>query len=506
MSTSKAQLQQWLRHPAPETNLVERIRESSGTPIILEALRQAAPDLTHIEPMTYTLYRQFEQTGEREGYEQRYFRRRAQLTRAVLETISGNTSLRDSIHDLLWSICEETSWVMPAHEEQGPDYWDIDPPIKRTTPLGAHTSLTREPDSIDLFAAETGASLAETIHWIGGDLAPEVVQRVRQEIQRRIFKPYLAYAREHWWFQGALNWNGVCNGAVGLAFMRLEHDLATLTEALEMVLEGFETYIATGFEQDGGSVEGVGYWRYGLMYYVTLGELLHERTAGQLDLLDTERMRSIAAYPRVMYLSPGNFANFGDANEDASLAPGITQRIAKRTGVDELRALINRDRPIDKASASAAKLAITLRNAAWWDGQTVEPLPLQDAFLPHCEVAKMVGQSNAGQPIALIATAGNNDGHHSHTDVGSFILHVDGESLICEIGRGRYSREYFRQSRYETPFTNSFGHSLPRIGGHLQSPGPEFNGHKQFYGTIVEHDFNTADKYVTIDMQNAYDV
>ena len=126
--------------------------------------------------------------------------------------------------------------------------------------------------------------------------------------------------------------------------------------------------------------------------------------------------------------------------------------------------------------------------------------------MPHCEVAKMVGQSNAGQPIALIATAGNNDGHHSHTDVGSFILHVNGESLICEMGRGRYSREYFRQSRYETPFTNSFGHSLPRIGGHLQSPGPEFGGHKQFYGTIVEHDFNAADKYITIDMHNAYDV
>jgi len=35
-------------------------------------------------------------------------------------------------------------------------------PRSRTGPLGAHTALTREPDSIDLFAAETGALLAET--------------------------------------------------------------------------------------------------------------------------------------------------------------------------------------------------------------------------------------------------------------------------------------------------------------------------------------------------------
>ncbi len=75
--------------------------------------------------------------------------------------------MRDVVHDLVWSICEETSWVLPAHEEQGPRYLGDHPAAFRTEPLGAHTMLTREPDSIDLFAAETGAALAETVYLVG---------------------------------------------------------------------------------------------------------------------------------------------------------------------------------------------------------------------------------------------------------------------------------------------------------------------------------------------------
>jgi hypothetical protein len=136
-----------------DENLAEAIRRSPATPIVLDVLRQAAPDLRAIPQTTYTLYRQFELTGERRNYERAYFVKRTTLTRAVLEVLLGDDSLRDVVHDLLWSICEETSWVLPAHEEQGPDYWDLKP-SPRQKPFGAHTALTREPDAIDLFCCD----------------------------------------------------------------------------------------------------------------------------------------------------------------------------------------------------------------------------------------------------------------------------------------------------------------------------------------------------------------
>jgi hypothetical protein len=499
------QLKRWFSAPKPISDLRQQIRDSQVTPRLLEAMRVAVPSVSSIPLLTYSQYREFERTGERPSFQNPYFQRRAMLTRALVEYIMGDPSMLDRIHDLLWAICEETSWVVPAHEEQGPDYWEIHPPIVRAEPLGTNTSLTREPDSIDLFAAETGAIVAETAYLLRDDLAPEVWQRVRQEVERHIFKPYLAYGRKHWWFKGALNWNGVCNGSIGLAFLRLEQDVQTLAEALSMVLEGFEAYIATGFEADGGSIEGVGYWNYGLMYYVTVAELLRELTGGELDLLGTERMKSVAYYPVGMALKPPLYLNFGDVPDTVELASGIAQRLAERTGVTELRALVGGHTKLDEHSYSIAKLPITLRQLVWWDGKDYDLPSLRDYVLPTVGVSKMVGSVN-GKPVVLAVAAGHNDGHHSHVDVGSFVYHLDGESLIPDAGRGKYSKNYFRQQRYHNLFTNAYSHNIPRIGGQMQQPGPEFGGCKQFYGTLVEHGERNGLKYTVIEFHKAYDL
>ncbi len=152
------------------------MRRSPTTPRLLDSIRREIPDRSAIPSLTSTLYRQFEHSGVRRHYEEPYFLKRARLTLAVLEFLMGDESALDAIHDLVWSICEETTWVLPAHEEQGPDYWDLNPPRVRTAPLGAHTMLTREPDSIDLFAAETGAALAETVYLVGDALEAGVIR------------------------------------------------------------------------------------------------------------------------------------------------------------------------------------------------------------------------------------------------------------------------------------------------------------------------------------------
>ncbi len=496
------------------TRLLSQIRQSKGKTAILENLRQQAPDLTKIPSTTYSLYRQFEHTGFRRGYESQFFLKRAMLTRAVVEYILGDTSLRDTIQDLLWNICEETSWVLPAHEEQGPDYWEIKPSPGAArpdiggyqAPGGAHTALTREPDAIDLFCAETGAALAETVYMIGDQLAPEVVQRVRQEVDRRIFKPYLAYGRKHWWYKGPLNWNGVCNGSIGMAFMRLQRDPRTLNEAIAQVLEGFEAYLATGFEADGGSIEGIGYWGYGLMYYVTLAELLREQTGGKIDLLANPRLVDIARYPLVVALSHGTYVNFGDAVEQTSLPLGVVQRISERTQVCELRGLLLEPAHFEGHGVSAAKLPILLRDLAWWDG-VIPPFPQAaagDYHLAACGIVKLSAKTILGAPVLLTAKAGHTDGHHSHTDIATFIYNIGGESLLCDPGRGMYSKQYFRQTRYQNIFCNSLGHNVPRISGALQTPGPEFGGHRQYSGQVTQVQLDHPEKSVTIEFQGAY--
>ena len=511
--TNRDQLLTWLANRQPTENLRAAIRQSPATPRFLAAIRREVPDLRPIPALTYTLYREFEHSGARGGYETPYFTKRAQLTRAVLEVIMGDAAQIDAVHDLAWSICEESSWVLPAHEEQGPLYWDLDPPRSRTQPLGAHTALTRPPDSIDLFAAETAASLAEAVYLLGDEIAPEVRQRIRQEVGRHVFAPYLARARDHWWFHGALNWNGVVNGAVALAFLRLENDLPTLAQALELALEGIAAYIATGFEADGGSIEGVGYWNYGLLYTVSVAELLREISGGELDLLAAPRLADIARYPVGMALEPpSRFVNFGDALEQQPLAHGIAARLAERTGVDQLRALVA---PPDSGAKLGLnpihKLAIMLRNAAWWDDtQPPPPFEHHDVYLPESGVIKFTAQTGDGRTVLLAAKAGHNDGHHSHTDIATFIYNVAGDSLIPDSGRGLYAKDYFRQGRYDNVFNNSFTHNVPRIAGQLQAAGPEFGGCQQFHGTVIEQGPREIDgracKVAVIDFHAAYDI
>src|SRR5512138_3326895 len=90
---------------APADALLEQIRRSPGTLKILAYLRRVVPDLRSIPQTTYSLYREFEHTGEREGYQQPFYIKRSQLTRATIEMIMGDESMRDVINDLLWSIC-----------------------------------------------------------------------------------------------------------------------------------------------------------------------------------------------------------------------------------------------------------------------------------------------------------------------------------------------------------------------------------------------------------------
>jgi hypothetical protein len=121
-----------------------------------------------------------------------------------------------------------------------------------------------------------------------------------------------------------------------------------------------------------------------------------------------------------------------------------------------------------------SKLPIIFRTAAWWD--CTQPLPSlepRDFVLPDTGVIKLAGRTEDGKPVLLVTKAGHNGGHHSHTDVATFIVSVDGESLIPDPGRGLYSKDYFRAGRYKNVFNNSYSHSVPRIGGQLQAPGPE---------------------------------
>ena len=112
----------------------------------------------------------------------------------------------------------------------------------------------------------------------------------------------------------------------------MEPEPGRVARALELALAGLRVFLDTAFEPDGSSTEGVGYWHYGLINFVALAEMLRARTNGAIDLLDSDHIRNIAAFPAKLLLSGSNFATFSDCDDIINFNPGIIARLAERTG------------------------------------------------------------------------------------------------------------------------------------------------------------------------------
>ena len=443
------------------------LRSSAATQEVLTQTEDLMKGIEQIPQTTYSKSSLFALTGDREQYETPYFLKRHRLMAAALRMFLGQTELKPIVQDYIWSICEETTWVLPAHSRR----------------------------AIDLFSAETAYNLAETLVLLGDALDVDIHARVRREVEERIFQPYLTWYQEMGWYKAHMNWNGVCNSAVAATFLWLDPVPTRAARAVAIALDGLHTFVDTAFEADGTSSEGVGYWNYGLLNFIPLAEMLRAGSNGVIDLLTSERMRLIAGYPAKVQLSPGHFTCFADSHEESAFNPGNIARLAERTGERSLYNVIAGPAPTE----SDWRLTSTLRNILWWDGRRPKDIELGDAFLPSGAVARMVAKTPFGTPVVIVIKGGHNAVPHNNNDIGSFMVHIAGESLLTDPGAGLYTRQYFGPERYQNIFCNSYGHSVPRIGGELQPEG------RQYEGTITV-DTSDGEKRATVDFTRAYAV
>lgn len=120
------------------------------------------------------------------------------------------------------------------------------------------------------------------------------------------------------------------------------------------------------------------------------------------------------------------------------------------------------------------------------------PLPLRDEF-PAGGV--LVARDGA---FAVALKGGHNAEPHNHNDVGSYVVRVDKETPVLDPGGTEYTAETFSAKRYEHPILSSFGHSVPVVNGHLQTPG------KQSRGVICMRAFSEKSDTWGIDLTSCY--
>lgn len=417
-----------------------------------------------IETLPFHLYRKFYIDGDRRSFEEIYFARRGRLSYLALAILLHRRAEDiTALEDAIWAICEEYTWVLPAH----------------TSDLGDRYNT----DVIDLFSAETGFALSEIVYLLSDVLDPKVIARIRECLEERIFQMYLNHT--YTWENVSMNWASVCAGCVGGAFIYCAPERFPLVH--DRILNTMATFLK-GFGDDGICLEGIHYWGYGFGFFTYFAQLLYEFTDGQENLFADPICQKTAFFQEYAFLRKNHTISFSDGERNGHFLPGLTHKLHKLYGSKLM------DVEYAAFTDFCHRFPAYLRHFFWVDpdGEICPPDEKTDRYFPSSQWF-----ISATKELSLAAKAGHNAEPHNHNDIGSFHLVCDDGQILCDFGAGDYTRDYFQdETRYLYLCNSSFGHSVPILNGQGQCPG------KQYCGKVLSHD----DGIFCVDMAGAYNV
>lgn len=411
-------------------------------------------DTVPIPPLRYRDFVLFWETGDRATFEKPYFDRRRMLESTALLALIYPDDKRyfDRLCDVLFAVCDEYSWCLPAHQ------LSLGALLSHAAPNIA-AGLT-----VDLFAAETAVMLAEIDTLLGDRLPSLIRERIRAEIERRVFTPFTTKKPCNHWESGQNNWAAVCMGSVACAMILLCSDRAR--PLIPRFNATMDTYLS-GLMEDGVCTEGVGYWYYGFGYFLLYADMVKTFTDGEVDFFDHPKVKATLTFPQSMFLSGRAAVSFADALRESTYQLGIFHYL-KSIFPDAIKVY-----PPELAHFRSPNpnIALSLWSLIHLDEQVYEhPVADDEPSLYYAECAQWLVKRTASYGFA--AKAGSNAELHNHNDVGSFIFAKNGRQVFSDLGPALYTRQYFiPDKRYDSFEACSRGHSVPIVGSSYQVPG-----------------------------------
>ena len=408
----------------------------------------------------------FVRSGSRQADEGPYFLRRRKLCAAVLNCCLHPDAALDDVIDGVWCICEESAWVISAH--------NINP--VPGAPAAADYPLPRMDGYIDLFAAQTGMILALTMHLLGERMQKEIPQlyrRMEAELASRILTPFLR--EDGFWWTGSKrkdlnNWTPwIVSNLLVCFFLCPSAGGNDRSEALNRACLYLDRWLDC-IPADGGCDEGAGYWNMAGGAMLDCLEIFEAVSGGGMQFWQDEKIRNILLFPLKAEIGSGWFMNFADCDARPFLSGERLQLAGEKLRDPALTALGVRFRgtPADQLS-DVPHFTRLLRLLFHPAAETAEiAAKSEDVWLPDLQVRKVCRGG-----MTLCCKGGHNGENHNHNDVGSFMLYVDGEPQIVDAGNMVYTAKTFSSERYTLWHTRSAYHNLPLVGGQEQQPGSE---------------------------------
>lgn len=406
---------------------------------------------------------------------------------AFMYQLTENKAYADKAYEFASVACSQDSWIHPSHE------FDVIYP--RVWPW--NTKDDQVVFSYDLHSASTATELSLIYDWLYPVLEKNQRDRIRGALLEKAVLPVRGNYEYFWWAEAyRCNWSAICHSGVGIAGLTL---LKEDPQLLDVVAEAYNGINNTFSEYgiDGGWSEGRGYWRKALLESSMFVNGLKNLSAGKYNLYNNSRIMSNPMdFP--LYTM---YANFGDGSKGPVGNTWFTHMMVNETQNSTAAYYLKRFmEPLN-------------REATFWEliFQKPDVIPLEpETKSKHFRTigwAVMQSDFTSDTSMSIACKAGSNeDPHHGHLDVGTFIVSYNDHNFICDPRRGRYGTAYFGAQRWEFTNANTRGHNVIRVNSEEQVSAKlkDEPWKKGVGGQITNFESTPAYDQVSMDLSPAY--
>ena len=412
-----------------------------------------------------SLYLDYKITGTRYNFERKNNERRKVLNElAVAAIITKDKKYIPQIANGIWTLCEQSTWVLPAHIVVQKEKTGLPDPYEVVIDLGSGTAAAQ----LSMIQFMLSDELDTYSKGIG--------KRVFAELNKRIFQPYLTRT-DFWWMgftgQPVNNWNPWVNTNVLMTALYSELKADSVGLIIGKTVKSTDIFV-NQYPDDGGCDEGPSYWSEAGGKLMRFIHVLNKLTTTSIDWKPQQLIYNMGSYISKVHIGDNNFVNFADA---------FSKSIPDPESVYSYGALFN-DAPLksfgaylfglQKQKLDNGNIIDFLETTSIYDSLTtvppIAPLPAVSWFGDRQVLtARTKSESTSGMFLAV--QGGHNAESHNHNDIGNFIVYAGGTPVFVDAGVGSYTAQTFSSRRYELWNMQSGWHNCPTINGVMQKEG-----------------------------------
>jgi hypothetical protein len=344
---------------------------------------------------------------------------------------------------------------------------------------------------LDLFAGETGVTVAWTLYLLGPELdrvSPQLGLRANLELQRRILSPVLERDDFSWMALNVTNpdhrpnnWTPWISASVLTATLLAEPDPNRRVRIVHKMLRSLDGFLRF-YPADWSCDEGPGYRSRAGGSLLDCLDLLHSATGGGLNVLGDPLVQEIGRFIYRAHIGGDYFVDIGDCSARMEPERSIVFRYGQRINDSNLKALAAAGASVESILESrflGRQLYAVFDAPQILAFRPATPPLVREVWLSSEDLQLMTARARAGSVdgLYLAAWGGHNAQSHNHNDVGNFLVFADGQPVFVDAGAPTYTAQTFSAERYDHWAFQSAFHNLPTINGVMQSAGRQFAAH-----------------------------